>query len=97
MFLHMYFILLKYFFNIFLDLAIPSAIIAWYKDAYQNVTDVVERELLCNKTYFTIYLVWMNFIFKFVIPTTILVFCNVKILLRVIFYTFIVKKGTYSY
>ena len=69
-------------------MAIPSNIIDWYGKAYQNVTDVVESGLLCNKTYFAIYLVWMNFIFKFVIPTTVLVFCNLQILLKVRFQTF---------
>ena len=70
-------------FIIITDLGIPSNIINWYSKAYENVTDVVERQLLCDKMYFTVYLVWMNFIVKFVVPTTILIVCNVKILLEV--------------
>ena len=68
-----------------IDLGIPSKIIDWYGNAYENVTDVVENELLCNKMYFAVYLVWMNFIVKFIIPTAILVVCNVKILLEVMY------------
>lgn len=54
--------------------------INWENKAYENITEVAERSLLCNQIYVDLYLTWMNFIVRFVIPTIILIFCNVKIL-----------------
>jgi len=55
----------------------------WIRKAYTNVTEVVELPLLCNPKYFNIYLTWINFFVKFVIPTIILVGCNIRILSEV--------------
>ena len=57
---------------------------AWYKKAYEKKTEIAENSiggytLLCNQTYFTMYLTWMNFFVRFVIPTAILIVCNIKI------------------
>jgi len=63
---------------------LPDGFSAWYKKAYKNETEVVERSsLMCNMTYFNVYLVWMKFFFKFALPTIVLIGCNIKILKEV--------------
>ena len=57
---------------------------AWYKKAYTKKTEIAENSfggitLLCNPIYFKLYLTWMNFFIRFVIPTAILIGCNVNI------------------
>ena len=55
----------------------------WIRKAYTNVTEVVELPLLCDPSYFNIYLTWINFFVKFLIPTVILLGCNIRILSEV--------------
>ena len=55
----------------------------WYSKAYAKVTEIAEKPLLCDESYFKNYLTWANFVTKFVLPTIILVGCNVMILLEV--------------
>ena len=67
---------------------LPDGFTAWYKKAYKDETEVVERpSLMCNVTYFQVYLVWMNFFIKFALPTIVLIGCNIKILQEVIRYS----------
>ena len=51
----------------------------WTKLAYTNVTMVSETKLLSNTTYVSFYLTWLNLVVRFIIPTTLLVFCNCMI------------------
>ena len=57
----------------------------WYDKAYTKVKQIAPAEngLLCNEMYFHLYLTWTNFVVRFIIPTIILIFCNLKILLEV--------------
>ena len=58
----------------------------WFNKAYTNVTEIKEKEFLCQPLYFVIYLTWTNFAVKFVIPTLLLIGCNIKILFEVSIY-----------
>lgn len=55
----------------------------WYENAYTNVTEIAEKPLLCKPMYFEIYLTWANFAVKFIVPTIILIGCNIKIIAEV--------------
>lgn len=57
--------------------------IQWYKLAYTTEVEIVPQNLLCDAVYFSVYLTWMNFVVKFLLPTTTLIFCNTKILMEV--------------
>ena len=64
----------------------------WYSKAYTKVTEITERPLLCEHLYFTIYLTWVNFAVKFVVPTVVLIGCNIKILYEVS----VIYKNSYT-
>ena len=55
----------------------------WYGNAYTYVTEIAEKPLLCEPMYVEIYLTWANFAVKFIVPTIILIGCNIKIIAEV--------------
>ena len=63
---------------------VPSDDIIWFQKAFSNVTVVKETDLLSNNIYVTFYLTWLNFFVRFLVPTILLAFLNVKIVLEVI-------------
>ena len=61
-----FFVILKSLINLkgFLLIDLPYAdIVTWYKKAYTTETEIVPKSLLCDDSYFQIYLTWMNFVF----------------------------------
>ena len=56
----------------------------WRQKAFSNVTVVKETDLLSNNIYVTVYLTWLNFLVRFLVPTILLAFFNMKIILEVI-------------
>ena len=70
-----------------IDLPYPE-LKEWYNNAYTNVTEIVERSLLCEQWYFTVYLTWVNFSVRFILPTIILIVCNVTIIVEVSVWNF---------
>ena len=64
---------------------VPSDDVIWRQKAFSNVTVVKERDLLSNKLYVIVYLTWLNFLVRFLVPTILLAFFNLKIVLEVIF------------
>ena len=63
---------------------VPSDDTIWFQKAFSNVTVVKETDLLSNNIYVTFYLTWLNFFVRFLVPTILLAFFNVKIVLEVI-------------
>ena len=63
---------------------VPSDDIIWFQKAFSNVTVVKETDLLSNNIYVTFYLTWLNFFVRFLVPTILLAFFNVRIVLEVI-------------
>ena len=57
----------------------------WYSKGYTSVVEIAERDLLCDPLYYNIYLIWSNFMVKFVVPTIILIGCSIKIFIEVMF------------
>lgn len=64
---------------------VPSDDVIWHQKAFSNVTVVKETDLLSNNLYVTVYLTWLNFLVRFLVPTILLAFFNMKIVLEVIF------------
>ena len=64
---------------------LPSNDVIWRQKAFLNVTVVKETDLLSNNVYVTVYLTWLNFLVRFLVPTILLIFFNMKIVLEVIF------------
>ena len=64
---------------------VPRDDVIWRQKAFSNVTVVKETDLLSNNIYVTVYLTWLNFLVRFLIPTILLAFFNMKIILEVIF------------
>ena len=64
---------------------VPSNDVIWRQKAFLNVTVVKETDLLSNNIYVTVYLTWLNFLVRFLAPTILLAFFNVKIVLEVNF------------
>ena len=63
----------------------PRDDVIWRQKAFSNVTVVKETNLLSNNIYVTVYLTWLNFLVRFLIPTILLAFFNMKIVLEVSF------------
>ena len=61
----------------------PRDDVTWRQKAFSNVT--VVKDLLSNNIYVTVYLTWFNFLVRFLVPTILLIFFNMKIVLEVIF------------
>ena len=64
---------------------VPGHDVIWRQKAFSNVTVVKETDLLSNNIYVTVYLTWLNFLVRFLVPTILLIFFNMKIVLEVIF------------
>ena len=74
---------------------VPSDDIIWFQKAFSNVTVVKETDLLSNNIYVTFYLTWLNFFVRFLVPTILLAFFNVRIVLEVI-YQILISAWTFK-
>ena len=61
----------------------------WVFDEKTNTTIVRPTRLTFNKAYFHVYVVWMNFIIKFLVPLIIMVILSTLIIKRVNIFLFL--------